>query len=115
MTRPFEWIVDEAVAWPPRGRRKAPFGPTEVEVIRSCPLRSCFESSAGYERRQGFAARVGTAFHRTLQSLDQEPPADLGPSAVADEARRRFDAELAKQAAQADARPRERGLPREEG
>lgn len=70
----FDWHVDEAASWPPRGRPEAPHGPTGLEVLRSCALRRCFESSKGYERRMGFDGRIGTAFHRTLEWLSQRPP-----------------------------------------
>src|SRR5438309_2003444 len=86
----FEWLIDQASSWPPRGRPKPPFGPTMVEVLRSCPLRGCFEASRGYERRISFSGRVGTAFHRVLQSLLEQPPESTAPADMAAEARRRF-------------------------
>src|SRR5260370_40521047 len=46
----FNWSINEDATWPPRGRPLPPFGPTALEVMRSCPLRSCFEGSTGYER-----------------------------------------------------------------
>lgn len=110
----FNYIINEADTWPPRRRPESPFGPTELEIMRSCPLRSCFEASPGYERRLGFAARIGSAFHRTLQSFSQFPlPAD-SPDQTAAEARQRFERELQNQIAEAASRPRERGLPRDQ-
>lgn len=111
---PFDWIVDEATTWPPRMRPKPPFGPTNLEVIRSCPLRACFDVSEGYERRMDFAGRVGTAFHATLQSLSENPPRGSSQEEVTEEARRRFQTELEKQERERALRPRERGLPRDE-
>lgn len=111
---PFSWTIDEASTWPPNARPKPPFGPTSLEVVRSCPLRACFQVSEGYERRMDFAGRVGTAFHITLQSLSEHPPGGNSEIEVAEEARHRFQAELEKQEKARAARPRERGLPRDE-
>src|SRR2546421_5896945 len=97
---------------PPNRRPRPPFGPTAVEVLRSCPLRGCFENSEGYERRMSYSGRVGTAFHRVLQSLIDGPPAADSPQEVAEEVRRRFAAELARQEAERAERPREQGLPK---
>lgn len=109
----FSWTIDESAAWPPSLRPRPPFGPTALEVIRSCPLRVCFEASAGYARRSGFAARVGTAFHSTLEDLSANPPCG-GDDQVAEAARTLFMDHLATQETQAAVRPREAGLPREE-
>jgi hypothetical protein len=110
----FDWMIDEAAFWPPRGRPKPPLGPTTLEVLRSCPLRTCFECSEGYERRIGFAARVGVAFHHTLQALNQNPPEQISLEATADWARQKFLSELEKQELERSQKPRERGLPRDE-
>jgi CRISPR/Cas system-associated exonuclease Cas4 (RecB family) len=109
----FDYVIDEAKTWPPHGKPQPPYGPTTIEIIRSCPLRSCFEVSQGYERRLGFAARVGTAFHRTLQSLMETPPSSGSTNQVAEDARQRFENELAIQLAEVANRPREQGLPRD--
>jgi hypothetical protein len=106
----FSWLIDESNTWPPFGRPKAPFGPTDLEVLRSCPLRRCFEVSGRYERRIGFAARIGTAFHRTLESLFQTPPQASEFAEVAKEAKRRFAQELQKQEDEKAKRPREQRL-----
>src|SRR5579884_689414 len=111
---PFTWRIDSSRDWPPRGRPQAPFGPTIIDILRSCPLRACFEYSKGYERRMAYAGRVGTAFHKTLQSLTEQPIASEQPSEVIDEAYRRFRHELAIQEAQKSRRPREQRLPRHE-
>ena len=113
-TNGFNWSIDEDATWPPRGRPLPPFGPTILEVMRSCPLRSCFEASTGYERRTGYAARVGTALHRTLQSLAEHPPIGASDAEKVEEARRRFLRELQIQEEERAKRPRERGLPRDE-
>ncbi len=110
----FDWQIDEGHLWPPRGRPAAPFGPTAIEIMRSCALRVCFEASKGYERRTAYAARVGIAFHRTLQSLTEHPIRSDNQSDVIDEAYRRFRHELALQETQKNSRPREQMLPRDE-
>lgn len=107
----FDWTIDQALTWPPPRRPKGPFGPTALEVMRSCPLRALFEASRGYERRTDFAARIGTAFHRALQSLSDDPPRGRSIGQFAEEARRRFFAELEVQEQQRAGRPRERTLP----
>jgi hypothetical protein len=109
-----QWLIDLASSWPPRGRPKPPFGPTMVEILRSCPLRGCFEASRGYERRISFSGRLGTAFHRVLQSLLEEPPESVSLADMAAEARRRFHSELQRQEAQASLRFRERHLTRDQ-
>src|SRR5947199_8384243 len=99
----FEWTIDEQTTWPPAIRPRPPFGPTTLEVIRSCPLRVCFEASPGYPRRSGFAARVGTAFHSTLEALSASPP-EGAHDQVAEVARSLFLEYLAKQEAEAATR-----------
>lgn len=110
----FDWTIDPAGTWPPRRRPRPPFGPAVIELIRSCPLRSAFEASSGYERRRGYAARVGTAFHRVIESFSVQPPLAETTQGIAEEARRRFAAALQEQLAEAARRPRERGLPRDQ-
>lgn len=110
----FDWRVDESASWPPKGRPKSPHGPTALEVLRSCPLRRCFEVSRGYERRMSFDGRVGTAFHRTLEWLSQQRTSPDPPDESAVEARERFVEELRAQESEAYQHPRERGLPRNE-
>ena len=110
----FNWQIDQAKLWPPRNRPAGPFGPTAIEIIRSCALRACFEVSQGYERRKAYAARVGIAFHRTLQLLVEHPIQSDNQSEIVDEAYRRFRHELALQEAQKNDRPREQMLPGDE-
>lgn len=109
--REFDWTVQTS-AWEPRRKPHPPFGPTAIEIIRSCPLRLCFEASTGYEPRLMFAARIGTAFHRAMESLH----AGAGASGVelSAQVRERFAAEIHTQVTEAESRPRERRLPRSE-
>ena len=108
----FHYTVNERNEWPPRGRPEPPFGPTAIEVMRSCSLRVCFEFSKGYERRTAYAARIGIAFHRTLQSLTEHPIESSLRSDILKESTDRFRVELAKQDHQKSLRPREQTLPR---
>lgn len=106
----FDWTLTEKSHWPPYGKPEPPFGPTDLEIMRSCALRLCFNASAVYERRTDYSARVGTAFHRTLQSLADHPinvtsPAQIGPEAI-----RRFRAEMAVQERRKSERIREQTL-----
>jgi RecB family exonuclease len=110
----FNWLINERSLWPPRGRPEPPFGPTAIEIMRSCTLRFYFECSKGYERRTAYAARVGIAFHRTLQSLTENPIGSSNPDMIVEEASRRFREELALQEMQKSSRPREQMLARNE-
>jgi RecB family exonuclease len=107
---PTAWDVDLARRWPPTGRPRGPFGPTTIEIIRSCPLRAAFSASRGYERRMGFAARVGLAMHRALETLVTDPIRSRDPSDVASQSRQRFDRALEQQLGEARERLREQRL-----
>jgi CRISPR/Cas system-associated exonuclease Cas4 (RecB family) len=107
---PFDWSLAENSHWPPYGKPSPPFGPTAVEVIRSCALRLRFETSTGYERRTEYSARVGIAFHRTLQSLTEDPLSTEERDQVSAEALHRFHQELEVQEQQRSKRIREQTL-----
>ncbi|PKO16703.1 MAG: hypothetical protein CVU39_07720 [Chloroflexi bacterium HGW-Chloroflexi-10] len=107
----FDYRLDLPSTWPPKGHPKPPFGPSALEIMRSCPLRSCFDASDGYERRLGFAARIGTVFHRTIQSFYEQPIPKNQKQQIAEEARQHFLIEYQKQIAESAKHPRERGLP----
>jgi CRISPR/Cas system-associated exonuclease Cas4 (RecB family) len=62
----------------------------------------------------GFAARVGMAFHHTVQWLVEDASGLTSPDAIATAARARFEDELRQQEAEAAARPRERTLPHDQ-
>lgn len=78
--------------------------------MRSCMLRIYFECSKGYERRTAYAARVGIAFHQTLQSLTENPIGSSNPDVIVEQASLRFREELALQETQKSSRPREQML-----
>lgn len=113
MDKLFEWLIDEALYWPPVDRPRPPLGPTQIDVARSCSLRSCFEYSSGYERRMLFEGRIGSAFHSVLESLSTDPISSGTPDAIAGLVRQRFTEALQRQVAEADRRPREASLPRD--
>lgn len=107
---PFNYTLNDKTSWPPVGRPKPPYGPTAIEVMRSCMLRNCFEASPNYERRLGCAARIGTVLHKTLQSLNKQPIKAESTEQLAAETRRRFQAELREQQDQSSSRLREQTL-----
>lgn len=108
------WIIDEKKTWPPRDRPSSPFGVTQIDIIHSCPLRACFDASSkqGYEPRFDVAARVGLAFHATMESLITSPISQtLSPSDAAADARERFRQQWIQQEVERKQRPREKWLP----
>ena len=108
---PSPYIQKKGTGWPPTLKPQRPFGPSTVEIIRSCPLRSCFDASPGYERRRDISSRIGSAFHRTLRSFYDEGLPRAKERAV-DEARKRFELQLKMEELDAQSHPRERSLPR---
>jgi len=108
----FVYSINIGESWPPPNRPKPPFSPSVIEIIRSCALRSCFESSSGYERRIGFAARIGLVMHRVIQSLHENPINSEITRDIPAETRSRFNDELRNQESLSSARPRERLLSR---
>ncbi|MGZ3629129.1 MAG: PD-(D/E)XK nuclease family protein, partial [Ktedonobacteraceae bacterium] len=110
----FNWCITQGSLWPPRGRPNPPFGPTGIEMMRSCTLRVCFDASKGYERRTDYAARVGIAFHKTLQSLAEQPIQSSVRGDIIEEATRRFRHEISLQEEQKNLRIREMMFPRDE-
>ncbi|MEW6223616.1 MAG: PD-(D/E)XK nuclease family protein [Chloroflexota bacterium] len=112
MSAATDWTVKRA-EWAPRSRPSPPLGVTSAAVARSCGLRLLFERSDAYARRLSFAARIGTAFHRTMERLSEEGvPANAAEAALI--AQVVFDDELAAQALAADTAFREGSLPRDE-
>jgi hypothetical protein len=103
---PFDWLLAENSQWPPHGKPSPPFGPTALEALRSCALRLRFEASVGYERRTEYIARVGIAFHRTLQSLTEDPLSTTERDQIGPEALCRFQNELEIQEQQRSGRKR---------
>ena len=110
----FNWWIHEESLCPPKGRPKAPFVPTSIEIMRSCALRSCFKCSKGYEHRTAYSARVGIAFHRALQSLTEYAIIASNKNEVIYEAARRFYHELTLQEVQKAVHLREQMLVRNE-
>ena len=100
------WTV-EGTSWPPIRRPEPPYGVIQVEVMRSCPLRACYEASPGYQRRVGFAARVGIAFHRALERLLGQPALGTNTDMLTAHAERLFHEELQRQRNLAASNPRE--------
>jgi CRISPR/Cas system-associated exonuclease Cas4 (RecB family) len=106
----FAWIVDDRREWPPRGRPSAPYSMTQLEVMRACPLRACFDRSPGYARRMDAVARIGSAFHTALQWLNKRAPEGISANEAMEQARQQFHIALAEQERKRAEQPREHGL-----
>lgn len=106
----FDYIIDTSSSWQPKQQPIPPIGSTMVEIIRSCPLRACFESSPGYERRTSVSGRIGTALHATIQYLSETMFETTSSEEIAAETSKRFAKELYLQKGKSDERPREQSL-----
>lgn len=109
------WTVNEAYDWPPPYRPIGPISPTLMENLRECQIRAGFASSpeARYPRRTTPPARVGTAFHKTLELLDHGAISASAreQSEYAIESLDLFREQVANQRRISASRPRERNLP----
>lgn len=108
------WVISEKDVWLPRQKPSSPFGVTQIEAIRSCPLRISFDASKTqpYEQRLDPAARLGLAFHATIEELIVLIPHEqLSPTEAADAAREKFQHALDVQLAEQGRNERERLLP----
>ena len=63
------WRIDREETWPPSGRVRLPVSPSLYHNLRACWLRATFGVSPGYPRKSSPYARLGTAFHDTLENL----------------------------------------------
>lgn len=63
------WRIDREKTWPPPGRVRPPVSPSLYHTVRACWLRATFAASSGYPRKSSPYARLGTAFHDTLENL----------------------------------------------
>src|SRR5581483_4267103 len=64
-----DWVIDDNTDWPPRGYPSPPLSPTLYSSLTACGLRAAFgcSSTSHYPRRSTPAARIGTAFHETME------------------------------------------------
>ena len=113
MNGEFDWTVGLR-SWRPQGRPHLPYGPTMVDSVRSCMLQVFFAVSTGYERRMDFAGRIGTAFHKGVESLSRDPLRSTNGTDAAFEARARFDQLIDHQRQLASTLQREQRLPQDE-
>lgn len=104
------WHIDRRQMWPPQGRVLLPISPSTYETCRLCMLQATFDASPGYARRGSPPARLGIAFHETLENMSRIAGATSAREARA-EAVATFDRAMAKQREQAERNPRERGAP----
>jgi len=112
MIEAFSYIKPIRIQFPNKKPSK-PFGPTSLEVLKSCALRNCFEISEGFEKRLGFAARIGSAYHQTLESFYKYPISRSTVEETIAEARERFQRNIKKQIEISKNHPREVGLPQD--
>jgi len=63
------WRIDREETWSPSGGVRPPVSPSLYHTVRACWLRATFGVSPGYPRRSSPYARLGTAFHDTLENL----------------------------------------------
>lgn len=110
LSKEFTYIINSTKDWPPSRRPNPPFGPTAIEILRSCPLRACFDASPGYTRRITSPARIGMAFHETLESLYEYPLPEESELAAA-ETIERFEQRIRQQEAESANNPREAHIP----
>lgn len=96
--------------WAPRSRLTAPLSATAYESLLACPLQLLYLRDTSFPRCSGPFARIGTAFHRALESL----PSVLTAKELEVAIRMLlgvFRRELETQRAAASANPREVRIP----
>lgn len=106
----FNYEINEKQTWPPSGGVTPPFGPTIIEIIRSCPLRMSFANDSRYERRTASAARIGTAMHKTIKIMSEEIKEIFSKEDYVEAISKRYYQEIAKQKSESLARLREQTL-----
>ncbi len=108
MHQEFSWVVRENQKWPPQKRPDAPYGVTTLHTLKSCSLKACFEASSGnYTRRKSFPARIGLAYHRTMQYISENIRSMQSPEKAAELAISYFEQELDRERAGKASNPRE--------
>src|SRR5262249_35436980 len=96
--------------WAPRSRLESPLSATAYESLLACPLQLLYVRDASFPRRRGPFARIGTAFHRALESLSSALASreiEVGIRMLLGV----FYRELETQRAAASANPREARIP----
>jgi hypothetical protein len=91
-----------------------PFGPTFIDIIRSCPTRAWFERT-NLPRRRASTARIGIAFHEVIESFRRTPLRVSRPDELVAEVTRRFEARWDLVQAKSAENPREQYLPVDTG
>lgn len=108
----YDFSINTDESWPPRGELQLPIGPTQLEVLRSCPLRIIFlKSGSTYVHRLGYAARIGRAFHAALQALPALLERNMAMQQLAELARDIYKKHLHEELEKARENPRESRLP----
>lgn len=77
------WHIKTNRTWPPRGYPKPPVSYTLLEALRTCRLKAAFRSSSKkiYPRKLSVAARLGLAFHNTMEGL-KHPASSVSHNSV---------------------------------
>src|SRR5438093_1220586 len=97
-------------AWAPRSRLTAPVSATAYESLLACPLQLLYLRDSTFPRRGGPYARIGTAFHKALESLHSALSArDL--AAAVQMVVTTFRTEIERQRIETAANPREASVP----
>src|SRR4051794_1504398 len=108
MSQEFSWVVSENQKWPPPKRPHAPYGVTTLHTLKSCSLKACFEASSGdYMQRKPFAARIGLAYHRTMQYISENIRSIPFPEKAVELAISYFEQEMDRERAAKASNPRE--------
>lgn len=103
------WVVN-VDSWAPRSRLNTPVSATAYESLLACPLQLLYVRDDAFPRRGGPYARIGTAFHKSLESL----PSVLSAAELATAVGRvlgTFRVEIQRQREETAANPREASIP----
>jgi RecB family exonuclease len=105
------WTLDERQDWLPPGYPRPPISPSLYESLRECRLRANFQCSSPerYRKRSTPAARIGTAFHQTLEELARVPSdgSQMDMPAFCERGLAIFREQLAIQRTESAGKPRE--------
>lgn len=95
-----------AYPWPPGSAFDSPMTPSLFEIGRACPMQAACRTAQIYPRRSDAFATLGTAFHQTLEHLDEVAEPGLSPAEVGRRAIGAFAGRLEHLLIKARAQPR---------
>lgn len=115
MFEEFNWIINETQQWPPQMKPKQPFGVVTLHTLKTCSLKACFEAShSNYLGRKPFSARVGSAYHRTMEFISESFTSEKPQLVTVTRAINFFQNEMENERAKKACNPRETRLLEEE-